>query len=534
MNQRETTWLRKIIFPTIVILNVVSSVARVQPAFAQVAPANFDSVDTDVSAKMEELGIPGAALVIVQDDQIVHLKAFGVADGSGRPVTPQTPFFTGSTGKSVTALAIMQLVEAGKIELDTPVKTYLPWFRVADANASEVITVRQLLNMTSGIPQAVGRTQLANTDLSDSAIEKNVRALADIKLIAPPGERYEYSNSNYVTLGMIIQAVTGQSYETYIQEHIFTPLDMQNSFASKTEAEQNGLAVGYQKWFGIPVASPNLPFTRGSLPAGDLNMSAEDFGHYLIAQLNHGSYQGVSVLSPAGIAKLHNPDIQMPGLTDYYAMGWEVQHFQDVEVIRHNGEVPGYSADMFLVPQKNFAVAMMMNTYSPMLGIRVSRLPSSVLRMLLGQSVIPGFEFLHMQILYALVMVIPFLHIIGVFATFRSIRFWRGNSQPPTQMQIGRDVALPLIWNAVIAYVLLVTLPSTFGADIPTVILFQPDVGWVAAISGIFAILLGVIITCIGISILRKTVKRTGIVSTFSTPHGVGNIGKSEKKGEKK
>ena len=85
---------------------------------------------------MEELGIPGAALVIVQGDQIVHLKAFGVADGSGRPVTPQTPFFTGSTGKSITALAIMQLVEAGKIKLDAPVQTYLPWFRVADAKAS--------------------------------------------------------------------------------------------------------------------------------------------------------------------------------------------------------------------------------------------------------------------------------------------------------------------------------------------------------------------------------------------------------------
>ena len=76
-----------------------------------------------------------------------------------------------------------------------------------------------------------------------------------VELIAPPGERYEYSNANYVTLVMIIQTVTGQSYETYIREHIFQPLDMQNSFASKTEAEQGGLAVGYQKWFGIPVAS---------------------------------------------------------------------------------------------------------------------------------------------------------------------------------------------------------------------------------------------------------------------------------------
>jgi CubicO group peptidase (beta-lactamase class C family) len=85
---------------------------------------------------MKELGIPGAALVIVQGDQIVHLRAFGVADTAGRPVTPQTPFFAGSTGKSFTALAIMQLVEAGKIKLDTRIQTYLPWFRIADTLTS--------------------------------------------------------------------------------------------------------------------------------------------------------------------------------------------------------------------------------------------------------------------------------------------------------------------------------------------------------------------------------------------------------------
>ncbi len=512
MNQHETAWLRKIIFLSMAVLAAVSSVAKVKPAFAQIAPANFDAVDDYISTKMKELGIPGAALVIVQGDQIVHLKAFGVADAEGRLVTPQTPFFTGSTGKSFTALAIMQLVEAGKIKLDAPVQTYLPWFRVADVNASEMITVRQLLNQVSGLPRSIGQEQLENTDLSDLAIENNVRALANVELIAPPGERYEYSNANYVTLGMIIQAVTGQSYEKYIREHIFKPLDMQNSFTSKTEAQQDGLAVGYQKWFGVLVSSPSLPFVRGSLPAGYLIMSAEDFGHYLIAQLNDGNYHGESVLSPAGISALHHPDIPIPGSTDFYGMAWEVQHFEDVEVIRHNGASPGYTTDMFLVPQKKIAIAMVMNTYSPMLGIRVSRVPSNVLRMLLGQATIPGYEFLYMQIIYALVMLIPLLHIVAVLATLRRIRFWRSSAQLPTRMQIARFIALPFIWNVAIAYVLLVTLPIAFEANISTVILFQPDVGWVAVVSGVFAIVWGVISTGIGISMLRQHIKRRGIV----------------------
>ena len=503
---RKTAFFSGIIF---VLLFVMFGVRR---SFAQASLTEFEEVDTYISAKMKELRVPGAALVIIESDHIVHLKAFGVADAFGRPVTPQTPFFTGSTGKSFTSLAIMQLVEAGKIKLDAPVQTYLSWFQVADADASKMITVRHLLNHVSGLPNSIGQKQIANIDLTDSAIENNVRELANVELIAPPGERYEYSNANYVTLGMIIQAVSGQSYEMYIKEHIFKPLDMQNSFTSKTEAQQDGLAIGYQKWFGIPVASPNLPFARGSLPAGYLNMSAEDFGHYLIAQLNDGSYEGVSILSPAGISTLHHPDVQMPGSKDFYAMGWEVQHFQDVEVIRHNGASPGYTTDMFLVPEKNLAIAMVINTYSPMLGIRVSRVPSNVLRILLAQPMIPGNEFLSARIIYAVVMLVPLLHLIAVLATFRRIRHWRTSAQHPTQTHMVLFIALPPIWNALIAYILLILLPRAFDASLGTIILFQPDVGWIAILSGIFAIVWGLLRTGIVISVLRQVAKRPEIV----------------------
>ena len=276
------------------------------------------------------------------------------------------------------------------------------------------------------------------------------------------------------------------------------------SHSPKTEAEQDGLAVGYQKWFGVPVAAPNLPFVRGSLPAGYLTMSAEDFGHYLIAQLNDGSYQGVPVLSPSGIAELHHPDVQMSGNTDFYAMGWEVQQYQNVQVIGHNGAVPGYTTGMFLVPEKDLAVALVMNTFSPMLGVRVQRVPSSVLRMLLGQEVVPGYEFLYMKIIYVLVMLIPLLHFLAVATTFRRMRSGHRSTQRSPQTQIARYVAWPLIWNAAIAYMLLVALPKAFESNISTVILFQPDVGWVAIISGIFAIVWGLLRTGIVIAGLDK------------------------------
>lgn len=125
------------------------------------------------------------------------------------------------------------------------------------------------------------------------------------------------------------------------------------------------------------------------------------------------------------------------------------------------------------------------------LGVRVSRLPSSVLR-----------------IVYALVMLIPLLHFFAVVTTLRRIRYWQRSTQFPTQMQIVRYIALPFIWNAAIAYVLLVTLPIAFGANLSTIILFQPDVGWVAVISGVFAIVWGLLRTGIVISTLRQTFER--------------------------
>jgi CubicO group peptidase (beta-lactamase class C family) len=157
--------IRKFTFVSLAILVFISSGLGVSQSFAKAWLTDFGEIDAYISTKMKELGIPGAALVIVQGDQIVHLRAFAVADAAGRPVIPRTPFFTGSTGKSFTALAVMQLVEAGKIELDAPIQTYLPWFRIADTQASEMITVRQLLNQTRGL-SGVPHKDLPSSEIS--------------------------------------------------------------------------------------------------------------------------------------------------------------------------------------------------------------------------------------------------------------------------------------------------------------------------------------------------------------------------------
>src|SRR3990172_5919571 len=181
-------------------LMLALTIGNVNASRTQQAEMDFAAIDAYVTEQMNNLGIPGMALGIVQGDQIVHLQGFGVADSSGRAVTPQTPFYIGSVTKSFTALAVMQLVEAGKIDLDAPVQTYLPWFELADQEASAKIKVRNLLNHTTGISRIDGERDWT----SQKGLEETVRGLNTIQLTQPVGRTFQYSNLNYNIARLIV------------------------------------------------------------------------------------------------------------------------------------------------------------------------------------------------------------------------------------------------------------------------------------------------------------------------------------------
>ena len=183
-------------------------------------PFDLEKVDSYIHSEMEELNIPGLEAVIVHKDQVVYAKGFGIADPSGRAVTVHTPMILGSVSKGFTALAIVQLVEAGRVQLDAPVREYLPAFRLADnpnmdpPDAWKRITVRQLLNHTSGIPEYAGANSFMSNYAGDDALEKQVASFADFELIYLPGNSFAYSNANYQTLGLIVQTVSGEPFES--------------------------------------------------------------------------------------------------------------------------------------------------------------------------------------------------------------------------------------------------------------------------------------------------------------------------------
>jgi CubicO group peptidase (beta-lactamase class C family) len=450
--------------------------------------ASNDGVDAYIEQQMRRLNIPGASLAIVEDDKIVHLRGFGRARPGGEVPSPQTPFVLGSTVKSITALAVMQLVEAGKVELDAPIQRYLPWFRVADPQASAQMTVRHLLNQTSGLPIIAGMVNLADLDDRPDAAERQARSLSTLKLSHPVGAAFEYSNLNYNLLGLIAEAASGETYADYIQRHIFTPLGMSHSHTSQAAAKQDGLAVGHRYWFAHPIAIPDLPLARGSLPSGQVISSSEDMAHYLIAHLNGGWYGDVQVLSAAGIDELHRGVAEqwvMGAPVAAYGMGWFVTKIGRTKVVSHGGNVPDFSSYMALLPEQKKGVVLLVNADHWGLPFVLPEVGDGVAALLAGEQPPPirlGFLPWVMRAL----PLIPLLQIVGVLATLRLLRRWRQNPalRPGGGLFWGQHVLLPLIPNFSLAAILVYLRASGL---LRFMHLYMPDLSWVARISGGFA-----------------------------------------------
>jgi NADH dehydrogenase FAD-containing subunit/CubicO group peptidase (beta-lactamase class C family) len=449
-------------------------------------------IDAYVMRTMRTVRFPGVAVGVVRGDKVVYLRGFGRADPSGRRVTPQTPFMIGSVTKSFTALAVLQLVEAGRVELDAPVQRYIPWFRVGDSTASSRITVRQLLTMTSGLPQ-VYETQLW-TDEDGAALERNIRFLAGEKLAGEPGRTFGYSNANYETLGLLVQQVSGESYEDYVKGHIFVPLAMRNSFLSQEEALSRGMASGYRWWFGIPVAV-TLPFRRAELPAGYIIASTEDMTHYMLAELNEGRYDGAAVLSPAGMKVRHSPPSP-----DSYGLGWEFISENGRTLIDHDGGTANFQSSLFMDPTARIGVYVAANAINALDAFASPHGPSVldgqttramaqvILSMATGQPA-PEQGIGHRTLTVLFDLVIALLSAALLFSLVRTRRRHRRIAQRgiANRSALWRRVAITLILRFALAAILMylwLAVPAWRAFA-----LFEPDlVCWLVAVAAVLVL----------------------------------------------
>ena len=298
----------------------------------------FDRIDAYLSDATSKAHFPSMSVTIVDKENVLLSKSYGNCKST------DTPFLLGSVSKSFTALCIMQLVEQGKIELDANISEYLP-----DSTDGNKITVRQLLNHTGGLGE--------------------YQNLENYRVVGKQGV-HTYANVNYSLLGKIIEAVSNKSYENYVTENIFTPLNMSNSAVTPEKSAENGLIDGYGNWFGIhKKTKPKYPRNSNawiSVPAGYISASTSDLGKYLKMYLNGG--QGI--ISGESIDKMFYENVYVDASIPYsYGMGWTLINEPLKEpALRHSGLVETGMSTVYILPDSGIGIAIAVNTNDYFVG----------------------------------------------------------------------------------------------------------------------------------------------------------------------
>ncbi len=405
--------------------------------------------------------IPGIAISIVHGDEIVYTKGFGTTDNKDTPVTPDTPFYIGSVGKTFTALAIRQLEGEGKLDSKAFVTEYIPWFTLADGKGNQ-ITVEDLLGHTSGLSTPAGNEAYSYN--SKYSIEEAVRQINKrAKTNRPVGESYEYSNLNYVILGLIVEAVSGMNYEDYLQQKIFTPMQMENSYSSKEKALKNGLSEGFHELYGINVPI-DCPYPTGQVPAGYQLSSANDMARYVVYFLNNGYADGKSILQNNQLAAVRDPLKPFGGRDYYYSLDWGITI--DPAIHDYNrfygflGATSNFNSAMLLSQVHRYGIVVLVNQRGsyrkPELMAQV--IGNGISDILLHDTIPAPFERTYDR----KVLVIPILVlIITILSILSCIRFYRKPSVPKGWIA---NVYLVII-HIIVPAILLIGMPILYDAD---------------------------------------------------------------------
>ena len=338
----------------------------------------INQIDNEVSKQMKKGNIPGLALIVIKNDKVI-MRTFGYSNVENNSlVTSKTLFELGSCSKAFTALAILKLEKEGKIDLEANVTKYLPWFYVNYMDARVNITIKQLLHHTSGIPWYT-ISMIPKGDDSNM-LEKTVQNIVGIKLHNLPGKKFEYATLNYDILGLIVEKVSGQTFELYINENIFIPLGLTAASVGHP-LEKDQFATGYKIGFFKPRVY-NAPIYKGNSPAGYVICNAEDILKWLKFQM------GMTNSPLNDLAKrscLRDESVAPQGFISY-AMGWEVSLSGDNE-ISHGGLNPNYSSFIAFRPSESIGVAILTNSNSSFTPV----IAGNIMKLLTGEKITNDF-----------------------------------------------------------------------------------------------------------------------------------------------
>ncbi|GAA4965587.1 hypothetical protein GCM10025331_67340 [Actinoplanes utahensis] len=412
--------------------------AAVTVAVTAAGPAAADGSTAGESylrTYMEQIKSPGLAYAVIRGDAVIERGAWG-RDGDGRPMTTRTPFLLGSTSKSFTALAVAQLAEGGRVDLDAAASRYLPWLRLDDA-----VTVRRLLNHTSGLPQVWSTGLTDRYDDEPGGLTRSVRDLAGVRPVAAPGQAYEYSDANYMILGAIVESVTGDTFGAYLRGHVLGPLGMTHAAATAGEARAAGVPPGHRYYLGRPQRF-EAPFDTAGVPYGFLAASLDDLTHYAIAQLNDGRYGSARILGPDAMRQMHTGAVATGHGT--YGFGWQNSTLDGTgrRIVWHAGATPDYFPHIVLVPDSDLAVIIMANVYGLPMDPVLSAGAFNLARILHGAAPAAAAAApMHVQALAGLLGIAAILLIVLSRSVFRLLR-----GAPRKARSRGRTIAALATW----------------------------------------------------------------------------------------
>lgn len=321
-------------------------------------------IHTRFAELVAEHKVPGAAVAVLKDGQIVDGAAGVLSTRTGVDVTPDSVFQIGSITKVWTATLVMQLVDEGMLDLDAPIRRYLPEFRLMDESAAASITTRQLLSHQAGFEGDV----FTDTGRGDDAIEKYVEVIAGLPQLFTPGELFSYNNVGFSLLGRLVEVLRGKTWEQALVDHIVTPLGLTHVAPSAYEAILHRAAVGHvgPGEDGVEIAAPTWALARSNEPAGSmLAMSPADLLGFVAMHLAEGAApDGTRILSPLSARAMRTAQVTLPRLTGMgaaWGLGWEIITADSPVVIGHDGGTIGQAAFLRVVPEAGLAVALLTN-----------------------------------------------------------------------------------------------------------------------------------------------------------------------------
>lgn len=332
----------------------------------------IQSLDKLIPERLTEIA-PGCVVLVVKNDKIIYKKAFGDANTEQKiPMQADMLFRTGSIGKQYTAIAVLQLVEQGKIGLQDSIQKYIKDF----PSKGYTITIKNLLTNTSGIKDYLSEIINPSKQKESYTPKEGVDYIKDEPLNFNPGSNYRYSNSNYYLLGYIIEIVTGKTFENYLQENILDKANLQHTFYIHPEKDIPDMPQGYSKFDG-KMEKAILQEITIMYSAGGLVSNVDD-----IYKWHHALYDQ-QLVSKETLAKATIPFMFADSTFSQYAYGWFVKNIDGSKTIEHSGSTDGFQSDEIYLPDENAFVVTLFNCYEADMDWQI--LSNDIARLAIGK-----------------------------------------------------------------------------------------------------------------------------------------------------